>query len=45
MTCKIKVLTPDDRAIYDSCEILDDGIVKVSVSESMVYAVGVAKAE
>ena len=45
MTCNIKVLTPDDRAIYDSCEILDDGTVKVSVSESMVYAAGVAKAE
>ena len=45
MTCKIKVLTPDDRAIYDSCDILDDGTVKVSVSESMVYASGVAKAE
>lgn len=45
MTCNIKVLTPDDRAIYDPCEILDDGTVKVSVSESMVYAAGVAKAE
>ena len=45
MTCNIKVLTPDDRAIYDSCKILDDGTVKVSVSESMVYASGVAKAE
>ena len=45
MTCNIKVLTPDDRALYDPCEILDDGTVKVSVSESMVYAAGVAKAE
>ena len=45
MTCNIKVLTPDDRAIYDSCKILDDGTVKVSVSESMVYTAGVAKAE
>ena len=45
MTCNIKVLTPDDRAIFDPCEILDDGTVKVSVSESMVYAAGVAKAE
>ena len=45
MTCNIKVLTPDDRAIYNSCEILNDGTVKVAVSESMVYAAGVAKAE
>ena len=45
MMCNIKVLTPDDRAIYDSCKILDDGTVKVSVSESMVYTAGVAKAE
>ena len=45
MVCNIKVLTPDDRAIYDPCEILDDGTVKVSVSESMVYTAGVAKAE
>ena len=45
MTCNIKVLTPDDRAIYDECVILDDGTVKVKVTESMVYAAGVAKAE
>lgn len=45
MKCHIKVLTPDDRALYNDCEILEDGTVKVSVTEGMVYASGVAKAE
>lgn len=48
MSCNIKVLTPDNRAIYkgsEVCTILDDGTVKVSIIESMVYASGVAKAE
>ena len=48
MDCKIKVLTPDNRAIYkgsDVCEILDDGTIKVSITEGMVYTAGVARAE
>lgn len=43
--CNIKMLTPDNRAIYNPCEILDSGLVRVGISESMVYAAGVAHAE
>ena len=43
--CNIKMLTPDNRAVYNSCEILDNGMIRVSISESMVHAPGVAHAE
>ena len=45
MTCNAKILTPDDRAIFNSCEILEDGTVKVPLSESTLFASGVANAE
>lgn len=45
MTCRIKILTPDDRANLDTCEILDDGTVKVPLTESALFSSGVANAE
>ena len=45
MTCRVKVLTPDDRASLDTCTILDDGTVKVPLSESILFSSGVANAE
>lgn len=45
MQCNIKMLTPDNRAIYNSCTIQDDGTVLVALTESMVYAAGDAVAE
>lgn len=44
-TCKVKMLTPDNRAIYNSVEINDDGSVTVEFTESMLYASGVGKLE
>lgn len=45
MTCRVKVLTPDDRASLDTCTILDDGTVKVPLKESTLFSSGVANAE
>lgn len=45
LICNIKILTPDDRAIYNTCEILSDGSIKVPLTESALYSSGVAKAE
>lgn len=45
MACNAKILTPDDRAIFNSCEILEDGTVKVPLSENALFASGVANAE
>lgn len=45
MACNIKILTPDDRAIFNTCEILDDGTVKVPLSESTLFSSGIANAE
>ena len=45
MTCRVKVLTPDDRASLDTCTILDDGTVKVPLTENVLFSSGVANAE
>lgn len=45
LICNIKILTPDDRAIYNTCEIISDGSIKVPLTESALYSSGVAKAE
>lgn len=45
MTCRVKVLTPDDRASLDTCTILDDGTVKVPLKENVLFSSGVANAE
>ena len=45
MACNIKILTPDNRAILSSCEILSDGTVKVELTESALFSSGVANAE
>ena len=45
MTCRVKVLTPDDRASLDTCTILDDGPVKVPLTENVLFSSGVANAE
>ena len=45
MTCRVKVLTPDDRASLDTCTILDDGTVKVPLKENVLLSSGVANAE
>ena len=45
MTCRVKILTPDDRASLDTCTILDDGTVKVPLKENVLFSSGVANAE
>ena len=45
MTCRVKVLTPDDRASLDTCTILDDGTVKVPLTENVLFSSCVANAE
>ena len=45
MTCRVKVLTTDDRASLDTCTILDDGTVKVPLTENVLFSSGVANAE
>ena len=45
LQCNVKMNTPDDRAIYDTATINEDGTVLVTFSESMVYANGTGKLE
>jgi len=45
LQCNVKMNTPDDRAIYDTATIKEDGTVLVTFSESMVYASGTGKLE
>lgn len=41
----IKMLTPDDRAIYNICAIQEDGTVLVEFTESMLHSAGKGIAE
>ena len=41
----IKMLTPDDRAIYNPCKIQKDGTVLVEFTESMLHSAGKGTAE
>lgn len=45
LQCNVKMITPDDRAIYDTATINENGTVLVTFSESMVYASGTGKLE
>lgn len=45
VSCSIKMMTPDSRAIFNTCEITEEGYVLVEFTESMLYASGIGKAE
>ena len=43
--CNVKMNAPDDRAIYNSTTINEDGTVLVTFTESMLYASGMGELE
>lgn len=45
VTCALKMITPDDRAIYNDCTVNDDGTITVDITESCCVKSGNGKAE
>ena len=45
VTCAFKMITPDDRAIYNECTINDDGTITVDITESCCTRPGKGEAE
>lgn len=45
--CKanVKMITPDNRAVFNTATINSDGSITVELTESMLYSGGIAKAE